>query len=124
MEDRGIEDTNGFSESIICFWAQERGGQSWFQVTLSRTLGATTGFWAIEEYWIGRTSFEGTLRPYQQADTIGFDFLNEFKFGGCLADDMGFLGKTVPTSALLAFWEREESDIHFPLIGHANFPDL
>ncbi|MBA3714277.1 MAG: SNF2 helicase associated domain-containing protein [Pyrinomonadaceae bacterium] len=44
--------------------------------------------------------FIGELRPYQQA---GFDwlyFLREYKFGGCLADDMG-TGKTIVTLAFL-----------------------
>ncbi|MGB9179493.1 MAG: SNF2-related protein, partial [Pyrinomonadaceae bacterium] len=42
----------------------------------------------------------GELRPYQKA---GFDwlyFLREYKFGGCLADDMG-TGKTITTLAFL-----------------------
>ena len=44
--------------------------------------------------------FNGELRPYQKA---GFDwlyFLREYKFGGCLADDMG-CGKTIMTLAFL-----------------------
>ncbi|HEY0323593.1 MAG TPA: SNF2-related protein [Pyrinomonadaceae bacterium] len=44
--------------------------------------------------------FAGELRSYQKA---GFDwlyFLREYKFGGCLADDMG-TGKTVTTLAFL-----------------------
>ncbi|MDT5269905.1 MAG: non-specific serine/threonine protein kinase [Acidobacteriota bacterium] len=44
--------------------------------------------------------FNGELRPYQKA---GFDwlyFLREYKFGGCLADDMG-TGKTILTLAFL-----------------------
>jgi non-specific serine/threonine protein kinase len=44
--------------------------------------------------------FNGQLRPYQKA---GFDwlyFLREYKFGGCLADDMG-TGKTITTLAFL-----------------------
>ncbi len=44
--------------------------------------------------------FNGELRPYQKA---GFDwlyFLREYKFGGCLADDMG-TGKTIATLAFL-----------------------
>lgn len=44
--------------------------------------------------------FNGELRPYQKA---GFDwlyFLREYKFGGCLADDMG-TGKTITTLTFL-----------------------
>ncbi len=44
--------------------------------------------------------FKGELRPYQQEGYNWFYFLQENKFGGCLADDMG-LGKTVQTLALL-----------------------
>jgi len=44
--------------------------------------------------------FVGKLRDYQR-DALGwFEFLQRFKFGGCLADDMG-LGKTVQVLALL-----------------------
>lgn len=46
------------------------------------------------------TDFRGTLRPYQKAGYDWMQFLNQYRFGGCLADDMG-LGKTVMTLALL-----------------------
>lgn len=45
-------------------------------------------------------SFNGSLRPYQQAGYDWLNFLNEYHFGGCLADDMG-LGKTIQALALL-----------------------
>jgi SNF2 family DNA or RNA helicase len=45
-------------------------------------------------------SFTGTLRGYQREGLGWLEFLNRFKFGGCLADDMG-LGKTVQVLALL-----------------------
>lgn len=45
-------------------------------------------------------NFVGELRPYQHEGYNWFYFLQENKFGGCLADDMG-LGKTVQTLALL-----------------------
>ena len=51
-------------------------------------------------------NFKGELRPYQKAGYDWLNFLNTYKFGGCLADDMG-LGKTVQTLALLQR-EREQ----------------
>ena len=45
-------------------------------------------------------SFHGTLREYQREALGWFEFLQRFRFGGCLADDMG-LGKTVMVLALL-----------------------
>ncbi len=44
--------------------------------------------------------FVGTLRPYQREGLGWLEFLQQFRFGGCLADDMG-LGKTVQVLALL-----------------------
>ncbi len=44
--------------------------------------------------------FVGQLRDYQREGLGWFEFLQKFKFGGCLADDMG-LGKTVQVLALL-----------------------
>ena len=68
-------------------------------VTMSRKLEKLRNF---EE--IGETDtpskFVGDLRPYQKAGFNWLNFLNEYKFGGCLADDMG-LGKTVQTLTLL-----------------------
>jgi non-specific serine/threonine protein kinase len=44
--------------------------------------------------------FKGELRPYQKAGFDWLHFLREYKFGGCLADDMG-TGKTILTLAFL-----------------------
>jgi non-specific serine/threonine protein kinase len=44
--------------------------------------------------------FTGELRPYQKAGFDWLHFLREYKFGGCLADDMG-TGKTVQTLVFL-----------------------
>ncbi len=44
--------------------------------------------------------FAGELRPYQRAGVGWLEFLQSFRFGGCLADDMG-LGKTIQFLALL-----------------------
>lgn len=57
-------------------------------------------FTALKESEELSPNFKGTLRPYQQEGYNWFYFLQENKFGGCLADDMG-LGKTVQTLALL-----------------------
>ncbi|HEY6805301.1 MAG TPA: SNF2-related protein [Pyrinomonadaceae bacterium] len=52
--------------------------------------------------------FVGTLRDYQREGLGWFEFLQRFKFGGCLADDMG-LGKTVQVLALLESRPTENS---------------
>jgi superfamily II DNA or RNA helicase len=45
-------------------------------------------------------NFKGELRAYQRDGVGWLEFLQDFKFGGCLADDMG-LGKTVQMLAVL-----------------------
>ena len=52
--------------------------------------------------------FVGQLRDYQREGLGWFEFLQRFKFGGCLADDMG-LGKTVQVLALLESRRNRES---------------
>src|SRR5215217_3553401 len=52
--------------------------------------------------------FVGQLRDYQREGLGWFNFLERFKFGGCLADDMG-LGKTVQVLALLESRRNGES---------------
>jgi hypothetical protein len=52
--------------------------------------------------------FVGTLRDYQREALGWFEFLQRFKFGGCLADDMG-LGKTVQVLALLESKRQQET---------------
>ena len=51
--------------------------------------------------------FSGQLRAYQRDGLGWLQFLERFRFGGCLADDMG-LGKTVQVLALLA-WRKHAS---------------
>ena len=75
-------------------------------LNLSLKLERLRNFDAIDEYELP-DSFEGTLRPYQQAGYNWLRFLNDYQFGGCLADDMG-LGKTVQALALLGH-EMEEN---------------
>lgn len=52
--------------------------------------------------------FVGQLRDYQRDGLGWFEFLQRFKFGGCLADDMG-LGKTVQVLALMESRRKGES---------------
>jgi hypothetical protein len=52
--------------------------------------------------------FVGELRPYQRDGLGWLQFLNRFRFGGCLADDMG-LGKTIQVLALLEARRAEKS---------------
>lgn len=69
------------------------------KVAMSRKLEQLLDFTEIEDSPIPK-SFNGDLRPYQQAGFNWLEFLNQYGFGGCLADDMG-LGKTVQTLTLL-----------------------
>ncbi len=87
-------------------FARELQNGELIRLNLSLKLERLRNFDAIEDYDLPQT-FEGTLRPYQQAGYNWLRFLNEYQFGGCLADDMG-LGKTVQTLALLAH-EKEEN---------------
>jgi SNF2 family DNA or RNA helicase len=50
----------------------------------------------------------GQLRDYQREGLGWFEFLQRFRFGGCLADDMG-LGKTVQVLALLESRRKGDS---------------
>jgi hypothetical protein len=52
--------------------------------------------------------FVGQLRDYQREGLGWFEFLQRFRFGGCLADDMG-LGKTVQVLALLESRRKGDS---------------
>lgn len=78
------------------------------RVSMDRKLEHLQNFKEIEQTPIPR-NFTGTLRPYQESGFNWLNFLNKFKFGGCLADDMG-LGKTVQTLALLQ--AQKEKDIN------------
>lgn len=53
--------------------------------------------------------FRGELRHYQRAAYNWLHFLDEYGFGGCLADDMG-TGKTVCTLAFLQSLEERDPD--------------
>ncbi len=78
---------------------QELGSSNLAKVSFDRKLQNLQDFDSIEEYEMPE-HFKGKLRPYQKAGYNWLNFLQEYRFGGCLADDMG-LGKTVQTLALL-----------------------
>jgi SNF2 family DNA or RNA helicase len=50
--------------------------------------------------------FQGKLRPYQEQGLSWLNFLDDFGFGGCLADDMG-LGKSVQIIAFILSLRRK-----------------
>ena len=52
-------------------------------------------------------SFQGTLRPYQQAGVQWLYLLTQLRLGACLADDMG-LGKTIQVLSLLLVLKNED----------------
>ncbi len=63
---------------------------------LRRRVREFTGIESVAE----PAGFSGELRPYQRAGVGWLEFLQSFRFGGCLADDMG-LGKTIQYLALM-----------------------
>jgi superfamily II DNA or RNA helicase len=63
---------------------------------LRRQVREFSGIEAVAE----PAGFAGELRPYQRSGVGWLEFLQRFRFGGCLADDMG-LGKTIQFLALL-----------------------
>ncbi|HEV7347627.1 DEAD/DEAH box helicase [Telluribacter sp.] len=56
----------------------------------------------------------GTLRPYQRQGLSWLNFLDDFGFGGCLADDMG-LGKSIQIIAFILLL-REKSETNTNLL--------
>lgn len=72
---------------------------------MNRKLDTLLNFSQIESYPLP-SGFSGVLRPYQKAGYDWINFLNQYRFGGCLADDMG-LGKTVTTLAMLQFQKEQ-----------------
>ncbi|RDB07861.1 DEAD/DEAH box helicase [Runella aurantiaca] len=84
---------------------QEFAEDSLAKVIMSRKLEQLRDFKEIDENPLPE-GFVGTLRPYQKAGYDWINFLNSYRFGGCLADDMG-LGKTVTTLALLQYQKEK-----------------
>lgn len=79
------------------------------KLIMSKKLEQLREFDTIEDHPLP-ARFNGELRPYQKAGYNWLQFLDKYKFGGCLADDMG-LGKTVQTLAMLQ---------HQKEVGHNN----
>ncbi len=99
-----IEDGSGASQGMFLkkhhlSLVQDLENGELAKVSMDRKLQKLQHFERIEDYPLPR-AFLGELRPYQKAGYNWMQFLNKYKFGGCLADDMG-LGKTVQTLALL-----------------------
>ncbi|WP_343069133.1 SNF2-related protein [Hymenobacter citatus] len=67
------------------------------EVTMTRKLEKLREFEAVEDKPMP-DGFRGTLRPYQKAGYNWLHFVQDYHFGGCLADDMG-LGKAQPLHA-------------------------
>lgn len=84
---------------------QEFAEDSLAKVIMSRKLEKLRDFKEIDETPLPE-GFLGTLRPYQKAGYDWLNFLNAYRFGGCLADDMG-LGKTVTTLAILQYQKEQ-----------------
>ena len=60
-------------------------------------------------------SFQGTLRPYQQAGVQWLYMLTQLRLGACLADDMG-LGKTIQVLSLVLVLKNEAKDKRNPCL--------
>jgi non-specific serine/threonine protein kinase len=60
-------------------------------------------------------SFQGKLRPYQQAGVRWLYLLTRLKLGACLADDMG-LGKTIQVLSLLLVLKNEAREQRKPCL--------
>ncbi len=66
-------------------------------VTMGRKLEKLRDFAEVEDHPLP-VGFRGELRPYQKAGYNWLRFVQDYHFGGCLADDMG-LGKAQPLHA-------------------------
>lgn len=66
-----------------------------------------SGFESISEVAIPKT-LNAILRPYQHQGLNWLNFLDDFNFGGCLADDMG-LGKSIQIIAFILS-QREKTE--------------
>ena len=66
-------------------------------VRMGRKLEKLRDFAEVEDHPLP-IGFQGELRPYQKAGYNWLRFVQDYHFGGCLADDMG-LGKAQPLHA-------------------------
>ncbi len=69
------------------------------KLELNRYRQQLNGFTSISEVPVP-TGLQATLRDYQQQGLNWLNFLDDFNFGGCLADDMG-LGKSIQIIAFI-----------------------
>ena len=83
------------------------------RVSISNKLRRLKNFKKLDQIQVP-DNFKGQLRPYQKSGFDWLNFLNHYKFGGCLADDMG-LGKTIQTLAILQA-EKERKATNASLI--------
>jgi non-specific serine/threonine protein kinase len=90
-------------------WSQAVAGP-WLAETLA-ALRHPDGLSCVDP---GR-SFQGTLRPYQQAGVQWLYMLTQLRLGACLADDMG-LGKTIQVLSLLLVLKNEAEDKRNPCL--------
>jgi len=91
---------DGVAGSADVAWSESVAGP-W----LAETLAALRHPERLARVDPGR-SFQGTLRPYQQAGVQWLHLLTQLKLGACLADDMG-LGKTIQVLSLLLVLKNE-----------------
>ncbi|MBL6449179.1 SNF2 helicase associated domain-containing protein [Fulvivirga sp. 29W222] len=72
-------------------------------------------FEAIESIEVS-SALNGVLRPYQLQGLSWLNFLDDFNFGGCLADDMG-LGKSIQVIAfMLRLREKSKQNTHLLVV--------
>ena len=90
---------------------QELQRDSLATAVLSRRLENLRDFREIETYDPPQ-NFRGELRRYQKAGYDWLRFLNQYRFGGCLADDMG-LGKDDSDPRAAAIGERKQRQSAF-----------
>lgn len=64
-------------------------------------------------------TFKAELRPYQKEGYTWLKYMDDLKFGACLADDMG-LGKTVQVLAYLETLRKKKKDAHVLLVVPAS----
>lgn len=92
----------------------EEGARAQTDRQFERRRAQLRDFGGIKEQKLPK-HFVGELRPYQRAGYDWLHFLREYKFGGCLADDMG-TGKSVQTLALLQSLKERKSSTRASLM--------
>lgn len=72
---------------------------------VNRYRAKLSGFKSMEAAEVPE-GLQGTLRPYQRQGLSWLNFLDDFNFGGCLADDMG-LGKSIQIIAFILLQQKK-----------------